>query len=303
MELSVPETSTLVKPTGLQRWLNRWRPSIPVRRDPLQHLLLDGRFAPVGLSRWKLIAPMRDEVLARRVAHPLTLTGDQRLTIIIPYRDREAHLQELLPSLKALLTSQGIAHRILVVEQEPGELFNRGKLVNTGLHYAAQTSDYYCIHDVDAVPVVADYRCPSQPLRLVHRIVHGAGEWHRPVHYFSGAISVARSQVFAANGFSNEYRGWGKEDDDFFFRLLLAGFTCYYDTQSVFRDLPNPQDQQVQRRAGKWPPHVAANRRRRSDFLRGQRDPATDGLSTLRYRVIDRQVGPSHEKILVRWPY
>src|SRR5262249_30612949 len=107
MELSVSATNTLAKPTGLQRWLNRWRPSSPIRHDPLQNLLLDGRLAPGGLTRGNRIGPMRAEVLSRRVAHPLTFGGDQRLTIIIPSREREAPGRELLPPLKALLTGQG----------------------------------------------------------------------------------------------------------------------------------------------------------------------------------------------------
>jgi hypothetical protein len=315
MQRGVSDSADVLrKPAALTYWLNRWRPSHPVGHDPLQDVRVDDRYAPVSIANWKLIAPLRRKILALRVAHPLTFAADRRLTIVIPYRDREAHLMELLPELAAMLAAQGIRHKVLVVEQEPGDLFNRGKLINTGMQYAADTTDYYCIHDVDAVPVVADYRCPSQPLRLVHRILGPQGdphhllaasgraqEGHRAAHYFSGAVSVCKSQAFAANGFSNEYRGWGKEDDDFFFRLLLAGFTCYYDTRGVFRDLPNPKDQQVQRSAGKVPPHVAINRKRRSRFLRGMIDPALDGLSTLRYQVVERAVAPSHEKIRVRW--
>jgi hypothetical protein len=297
----VPESNVLARPTGLGRWFNRWRPSGPVGRDPLQNVRVEGRYAPVSVANWKLIAPTRRAILALRVAHPLTFAGDQRLTIVIPYRDRQAHLRELLPELAAVLAAQNIAAKVLVVEQPAGDLFNRGKLINIGMHYARGYTDYFCIHDVDAVPVVADYRCPSQPLRLVHRIVGPQGEAQRAEHYFSGAVSVRTEQAFAANGFSNEYRGWGKEDDDFFFRLLLAGCTCYYDTHGVYRDLPNPGHQQVQRRAGKLPPHVVINRRRRSQFLRGLLDPAEDGLSTLQYEVLGRDVAQSHELIRVRW--
>ena len=113
------------------------------------------------------------------------------------------------------------------------------------MNYAADGTDYYCLHDVDAVPVVANYACPSQPLRLVNRILGEDGESQRTDYYFSGAICLRKEQAFAANGYSNEYWGWGKEDDDFFFRLLLAGFLCYFDLQGAFHDLPNPSHQQV----------------------------------------------------------
>ena len=50
------------------------------------------------------------------------------------------------------------------------ESLNDAHFINAGIHHAAAVSDYYCLHDVDAVPVVANYQCPSQPLRLVNTI-------------------------------------------------------------------------------------------------------------------------------------
>mgnify|MGYP000025649771 CR=1 FL=1 len=290
-----------VRVLGLKRWISRWWPSVRLRHDPLSGLRVDDRYAPVSIANWKLTPVMRRALLTRRIARDLTFVCDRRLTVVIPYRDREHHLNQMLPVLKATLAEQGITHRVLVVEQESGGLFNRGKLINAGIHYAAQDTDYYCIHDVDAVPVVANYACPSQPLRLVSRILADSGESQRTDYYFSGAVSLRKEQAFAANGFSNEYQGWGKEDDDFFFRLLLAGLLCYYDTQGVFHDLPNPGHQHVERKKPSTPPHVAHNRQRRSRLLRGLDNPADDGLSTLKYQVVDRSAGDSHDKIRVRW--
>jgi hypothetical protein len=283
-----------------QRWLNRWWPSIRLRRDPLAELRVENRYLPVSVANWKLTPWMARELLDRRIARPLTFSTAERLTVLIPYRDREEHLRQLLPVLSAALEAQCIRYRILVVEQEPGRLFNRGKLINVGMHYAAAFTDYFCIHDVDALPLVADYRCPSQPLRLVTRIHTIDGRTQRTPHYFSGAISVRKEQAFAAGGFSNEYWGWGKEDDDFFFRLLLADYVCYYDSHGEFRDLPNPRHQQVTRKGPTRPEHVRQNRRRRSLLLRGQTDPSEDGLRTLRYEVLSLNDPETHERILVR---
>lgn len=272
-----------------------------LQHDPLSALCVDNRYTPVSIANWKLTPAMRQVLLARRLARDLSFTRDRRLTIVIPYRDREAHLRQLLPVLSSMLAEQGIVHRVIVVEQEPGELFNRGRLVNAGIHYAAEHTDYYCIHDVDAIPVFANYLCPSQPLRLVSKIVTKGRKAPRTDHYFSGAVSIRKEQVFAVNGFSNEYWGWGKEDDDFFFRLLLAGFLCYFDMQGVFHDLPNPDHQQVVRNKLRMPPHVIRNRHRRSLMTRGLASPADDGLSTLQYAIVDRRTIDSYEKIRVRW--
>ena len=288
-----------------RRWLDRWWPSGRLGVDPLREWRVDDRYVPVSIANWKLIPSMARSLLAARVARPLSFEADRRLTVVIPYRDREQHLRQLMPELQDQLRRQGLNYRILVVEQESGGKFNRGRLLNAGMHYSAEASDYYCLHDVDAVPIVANYACPSQPLRLVNNLVGSANKSRHSDNYFSGAVSIRKDQVHAANGYSNEYWGWGKEDDDFFFRLLLAGLLCYYDLQGAYRDLPNPPHQQVQRRYPWAPAHIRRNRQRRSRLLRGLMDPAEDGLSTLRYEVIERsgapEHGPAYEKIRVRF--
>jgi hypothetical protein len=282
------------------RWLNRWWPSRRLRWDPLQGLRIDERYAPVSIANWKLVPTMARILLARRVTRPLSFHDDRRLTVVIPYRDRAEHLARLLPQLTARLREQNINYRILVVEQEVGEMFNRGRLLNAGMQYAADFSDYYCFHDVDTVPIVANYACPSQPLRLVNTVQNQSGERAHMAHYFSGAISIRKDQAFAVNGFSNEYWGWGKEDDDFYFRLLLAGFVCYFDLKGSFQDLPNPPHQCI-RRAPLPPTHLKLNRRRRSLLLRGLTVPADDGVKTLKFNVVERVVNDDYEHITVRW--
>jgi len=297
----VPQDDLFPRPRPWQRALYRFWPSRRLRVDPLQGHEVADRYRPVDIANWKLIPPVARLMLSRRVAHLLTFRADRRLTIVIPFRDREAHLTELLPPLTAMLATQGVSFRILVVDQEPGRPFNRGKLINIGFAHAAATTDYYCIHDVDAIPVEANYLCPSQPLRLVNRLLStGRAVNECPTHYFSGAISVLKEQVYTVNGFSNEYWGWGKEDDEFLFRLQLAGFLCYFDSRGAYHDLPNPASQQVQRPALRRPPHVRLNRTRRSRLMRGLVNPADDGLSTLSYELLGREEHEQYERIRVR---
>ncbi len=301
----MPQHSLFPHPDPWQRLLYRFWPSQRLLMDPLADYRVEERYFPITIANWKLISPVACLLLARRVEQPLTFHSDQRLTIVIPFRDREAHLEALLPPLTARLAEQGVRYRILVVEQEAGRAFNRGKLINVGFAHAAEASDCYCIHDVDAIPVTANYLCPSQPLRLVTRLLstdRPANEC--PTHYFSGAISVPKSQVFAVNGFSNEYWGWGKEDDEFLFRLQLAGFLCYFDAKGAYHDLPNPAAQQTAHNTKmspvRQPPHVRSNRARRSRLMRGLIDPLEDGLSTLRYDLLGLETHDHYEKIRVR---
>ena len=53
-----------------------------------------------------------------------------RLEVIIPYRNREAHLSKQVPHLWKVLNDQGIDFGITVVEQEQGKLFNTGAMKN-----------------------------------------------------------------------------------------------------------------------------------------------------------------------------
>jgi hypothetical protein len=294
-------TEAPLRLTGARRWLSSWLPSVRIGVDPLAGHVVEGRYAPVSIANWKLTPFVRNWVLEHRKPQPLTFADDQRLTVVIPYRDREAHLAQCMPTLRATLDQQVKSYRILIVEQLQTGLFNRARLINTGIHFAKDWSDYYCLHDVDAVPVVANYKCPSQPLRLVTKLLTEDGESSRPDHYFSGAISVRKEQVFAANGFSNDYWGWGKEDDDFFFRLLLADCLCFYDREGVFHDLPNPKHQQVRSTKLKKPKHLLDNRRRRSGLLRGQLSQHDDGLGNLRYEVVDCVDNGVFTKVSVRW--
>lgn len=285
--MSVSHPLRSAEPVAGPRWLKRWWPSRRLGVDPQQHLLVDGRYAPVSIANWKLIPAVARELLARRTSRPLEFDSTRRLAVIIPYRDRAEHLQQLVPALIATLRAQGIQHRVLVVEQANRQPFNRGRLLNIGVHHAAESADYFCLHDVDAVPLAANYACPSQPLRLVNWIQTGKGKSRREDHYFSGAICVRKEQIYAANGFSNEYWGWGKEDDDFFFRLLLAGYLCYFDQRGEFKDLPNPARQATRKSTWEARRRTQLNRRRRSRLLRGLDDPAADGLNTLQYELID----------------
>lgn len=281
------------------RWRNRWWPSTRLNHDPLADVCVDGRYVPVSIANWKLVPDMARWILSMRVLQRLTFTAGKRLTVVIPYRDRQAHLDQLAPLLHAHLQQQGLDHRILVVEQQDAGRFNRGWLLNVGMRFAADTSDYFCLHDVDMLPMQASYACPSQPVRLVSTVWLDSGATPCDDYYFSGAVSVLKAQAFAANGFSNEYWGWGKEDDDFFFRLLLAGLLCYADRQGEYRELSNPAHQQLARRLALLPAHVRRNRRWRSRLLRGLDDPQEDGLNTCRFSLVQQERHALYEKITV----
>jgi hypothetical protein len=164
----------------------------------------------------------------------------RRLGIIIPYRDREPHLAEFLatvpPFLADVARRENIDARFLIVEQAPGKPFNRGALLNAGVKLLGDSVDYICLHDVDTLPVDADYSWADQPsMIVVHGLKFGA-DFARKL--FGGVVLIQRTQFVAANGFSNEYWGWGYEDVDLRERLWRCGFKTGH-REGTFRSLPH----------------------------------------------------------------
>lgn len=241
------------------------------------------RFAPMPMSRLKLTGNLHQDVVAGRSVDPgLTIDHDRHLAVIIPFRNREAHLAALLPDLEGRLQGHCSDYRVFVVEQVPGRLFNRGRLINIGAHIAGDRADYFCIHDVDMVPVTAEYGCPSQPLRLVKRLT----QTFRPVNefrdfYFSGSIALRREQFLEANGFDNDYWGSGSQDEDFFIRCLLRGMIPYEDREGLFMELDNPDAERHYRTR-----RIRRGNKRRMIWQCFRRTVGRSGISNLRYRLV-----------------
>ena len=81
------------------------------------------------------------------------------------------HLKRLLGHLTMYFTrdklDSTIPVRLLVIEQVGTMPFNAGALRNAGFLLAERSSDYTCFHDVDYLPIWADYSIPDQPSCIV----------------------------------------------------------------------------------------------------------------------------------------
>lgn len=218
--------------------------------DPLYRLADNGaRYGIVPIDRFKVFPSFRHSVLSmRKLPGAFSVDRSQRLAVVVPYRDRTDQLRVLLERTADFLDDQHIDYRLVVVEQEAGALFNRGKVLNIGAHLMKGWADYYCFHDVDNLPEFAEYGCPSQPMRLVKRFSRTERAQKLVEGYFFGAVvSIQRQQFYAVNGFDNEYWGWGNEDEDFFLRCLLHGLVPHEDKEGVFWEFDNPKSESEQR--------------------------------------------------------
>ena len=148
----------------------------------------------------------------------------EKLGIIVPYRDREEHLEYFVPSIKEFLDKQGIPFCIYVIDQGNHKSFNRGKLLNVGYELFKDECDYFCFHDVDLIPQEdsCDYSVVNRPTHLAselskfnYQLVYD--------EYFGGVTLFPKKHFEMINGFSNEYWGWGYEDDDLLYRCKKRG--------------------------------------------------------------------------------
>eukprot|EP00062_Callorhinchus_milii_P001798 gi/632937947/ref/XP_007901641.1/ PREDICTED: beta-1,4-galactosyltransferase 4 [Callorhinchus milii] len=141
----------------------------------------------------------------------------QRVAIVIPYRNREKHLLYLMEHLHPFLQRQLLDYGIYVINQAGNRVFNRAKLLNVGFLEALKEYNWDCFifHDVDLVPEndFNLYLCDHEPKHLVVGR-NSTGYRLRYKGYFGGATAMTTEQFKKVNGFSNEYWGWGGEDDD-----------------------------------------------------------------------------------------
>lgn len=152
------------------------------------------------------------------------------MTIVIPYRNRYDHFRtftrymgEKFPQLP-----------LVIVEQMDGKPFNRGALVNIGAQFAfIMGDDAVAIHDIDKLPIRANYNFPVRPRQLVKST-------RQPVDYLGGVTLFNKRDFEKVNGFSNNFWGWGGEDNDLMMRCKEVGLRIDNDF-GTFHDLPHPR--------------------------------------------------------------
>jgi len=144
--------------------------------------------------------------------------------VIVPYRERSRNWEIFLKFMVEYLAmgkNSGKSFHIVRVEQKDRKLFNRGKLSNVGIAWTLRNYHTECIavHDVDLLPFPGvDYGGCSEIWHLPVIFSHLNWRTKYP-DYFGGAVLMKASLWIKANGFSNGYWGWGKEDDDLWIRV------------------------------------------------------------------------------------
>lgn len=200
------------------------------------------------------------------------------MIIVVPYRDRQAHLNQFVPHMNKRFKDA----TILVVEQTGTKPFNRGKLLNIG--FLEERGTYYAFHDVDMLPIQADYSFPESPAHLATKAEQFG--FRMPfAEYFGGVTLFSREDFERCNGYTNEMFGWGAEDDDLRNAVLACGLQIQ-SRQCTYRSLSHPRkiDSKL---------HQENCRRLKEGRSAG------DGLTGCTYTVVERKAYTGYNKIIV----
>lgn len=145
-----------------------------------------------------------------------------KLCIIIPYRDREKNLNKLINHLHWFLPKNNIYNYFIVVtEQNNNKPFNKGHIMNSAYLQFKNEFDYVCFHDVDLIPLEADYTYFESPIHLCPFVE----QFNYKIPYdtiFGGVTLFDKKSFEIVNGYSNLFYGWGAEDDDMFNRIKIS---------------------------------------------------------------------------------
>jgi hypothetical protein len=151
--------------------------------------------------------------------------------IIIPYRNRRDHLNFLeTRKIDWFIDTLNDSTLVVIVEQEDGKDFNRGKLLNIGIkELYDKCESYFILHDIDLY------------LKGNQRNFYNIDNNDDIVRFFSGhklslggLVKFKKKVLLDLNGHPNNIWGWGMEDRALYYRSRIKG---YNPTQNLVKDL------------------------------------------------------------------
>ena len=141
--------------------------------------------------------------------------------ITLPFRDRLGKYQKALDSFiepfTSYLKSNLNDYVLYIVEQNnTHDLFNLGRTINIGFDLykdKMKDDDIFIFHPVDILPIDTNYKFIKTTKICSIR--------HSPSGEFYKGLAFLVKDYKNLNGFSNNYWGWGLEDNDMFKRFQI----------------------------------------------------------------------------------
>lgn len=227
---------------------------------------------------WEDLEKMYSDVADGGRYRPRECRSRHKVAIIIPYRNRDYHLRLFLYNMHPMLRRQQLDYGIFVIEEAGDVQFNRAMLMNIGFVESLKQYDWQCFifHDVDLLPEDDRnlYSCPEQP-RHMSVAVDNLGYELPYADIFGGVSALLKEHMERVNGFSNEFWGWGGEDDDMSNRIRTYGYKISRYQASIAR-------YKMMKHAKEKP-----NPDRYNKLYKGKLRYKTDGINSLKYDVKD----------------
>lgn len=171
-----------------------------------------------------------------------------KYSIIITYRNREKHLEMLLPKLTEIFKDE--EYEIIISEQDNNEKFQKNSLYNLAVRKAK--GKILVFHDVDYYPAenVSYFTEGDTPFYPVGKVIFldkdnkqrnnedipaGYRNFHLSVGDHSGGGFVMTRELFdKTNPLNPFFKGWGKEDDATRDRLRYLGYNWKRNHDGLF---------------------------------------------------------------------
>jgi hypothetical protein len=142
-----------------------------------------------------------------------------KVVFIVPYRNRENHLNLFCRQMEYILEETSIqSHQILIIEQKDNRDFNRGAMKNIGFLLVREKypDDYHNItlvfNDIDTMPFVKN----TFPYQTIHgNVKHFYGFQFA----LGGIVSITGKDYETIGGFPN-FWAWGFEDNELQNRVM-----------------------------------------------------------------------------------
>ena len=154
--------------------------------------------------------------------------------ILIPYRNREAHLKYYIDNTIPLIEKYLPNTKVVVIEQEEGKEFNRGCVLNVGFKEYENNTKYFITQDVDVNPsleIIKNVYTKEDIEMLQIKIVHKMS--------LGGIIKAKHDVILNINGFPNYIWGWGIEDRALYFRCCMKNINITTNPNQSFTTMPH----------------------------------------------------------------
>ena len=176
--------------------------------------------------------------LNRNLKNPLAIKKVKKnVAVIVCFRDpgnntRNKQKEIFVKALSTIFPKLFDFH-IFIIEQSPEGGFNIGKLKNIGYVEANKVDkfDHYIFSDVDMIPgydLLKYYqKKPTHPITLAaigtryrQQFTNSSkiNKYEKP--FTGGAISFSKKYFEKINGYPNNFRNWGGEDDSLLIRMV-----------------------------------------------------------------------------------